>query len=159
MPEFVRKSDCCAHIRRAEGDRLLFHDLEEHLIKTAQLAAKFAKPFGASDWAMQAGLWHDLGKYQPQFQHYIKDANDIDAHIEGSAPKRVDHSTVGALYAVEKLGWEGRLMAYLIAGHHAGLTDFDATEVGNKALTPRLRRAAENGILTFLQDVEVSEQL
>ena len=149
----------CAHIRINETGIVLFHDLGDHLNKTAQLAVKFAEPFGASDWAMQAGLWHDLGKYQPQFQHYIKDANDLDAHIEGSAPKRVDHSTVGALYAVEKLGWEGKLLAYLIAGHHAGLTDFDATDVGNRALTPRLSLASEKGILSFLQEAELPEQI
>jgi CRISPR-associated endonuclease/helicase Cas3 len=148
-----------AHIRRDEKGILFFHNLEEHITKTAQLAARFAENFGSSDWARQAGMWHDLGKYQPEFQHYIKEANDVDAHIEGSARKRVDHSTVGALYAVEQLGVYGQLIAYLIAGHHAGLTDFDVAEVGNQALKPRLHRAKKNDILSFIKDVELSESL
>lgn len=36
--------------------------LDEHLKNVAELAAKFAEPFGAQDWARLAVLWHDLGK-------------------------------------------------------------------------------------------------
>jgi hypothetical protein len=46
------------------------------------LAADFAT-FRAAGWAYLAGLWHDLGKYRPGFQTYIRQANDPDAHIEG----------------------------------------------------------------------------
>jgi len=35
----------------------------------------------------------------------------------------VDHSTAGAQHALEKLGDEGKLLAYIIAGHHSGLPD------------------------------------
>ena len=38
---------------------------------------------------------------------------------------RVDHSTAGAQKAVKLFGTAvGRLLAYPIAGHHAGLPDF-----------------------------------
>lgn len=43
-----------------------------------------------------------------------------DAHIETKKGK-VDHSTAGAIHAVEKLKIPGRIFSYLIAGHHAGL--------------------------------------
>ncbi|MFA4837032.1 MAG: CRISPR-associated helicase Cas3', partial [Dehalococcoidia bacterium] len=83
------------------------------------------------------GLWHDLGKFSPEFQRYIRAASGIDAHLEGK-PGRVDHSTAGALYAVEQFRMAGRILAYTIAGHHAGLSDWEADKIGNAALKMRL---------------------
>ena len=42
--------------------------LEEHLLGVAKLAASFAGAFGSASWGYLAGLWHDLGKYQIEFQ-------------------------------------------------------------------------------------------
>jgi len=100
------------------------HDLAEHLTGVAALAACFAKPFG-EDWARLAGLWHDLGKYRQRFQNYIRLASgfEADAHIKGEAGK-APHSTAGALLACEHFNREGCVLAYLIAGHHAGLSDW-----------------------------------
>ena len=58
------------------------HFLEDHLRDVAACAAAHANGFGA-DWARLAGLWHDLGKYRAGFTRYIRQANAIDAHIEG----------------------------------------------------------------------------
>ncbi|NIR63793.1 MAG: CRISPR-associated endonuclease Cas3'', partial [Aliifodinibius sp.] len=79
------------------------------------------------DWASLAGLWHDLGKYSADFQNYIRSASgfEADAHIE-NVPGRVNHSSAGALHAVQKFGDLGRILAYCIAGHHAGLADWHA---------------------------------
>ena len=107
------------------------HDLAEHLQQVGAGAAANAAAFGAADWARLAGLWHDLGKYRPGFQQYIRDC--ADAHIEGRVPsKDKTHSAAGALHALEALasrhGPAGKLaapvLAYLIAGHHAGLADW-----------------------------------
>ncbi len=49
------------------------------------------------------------------------------AHIEGR-PSRAAHSTAGALLACERFDKEGRVLAYLIAGHHAGLYDWNSAE-------------------------------
>ncbi|MBO9357750.1 CRISPR-associated endonuclease Cas3'' [Bordetella petrii] len=100
------------------------HDLCEHLHEVGELAAEFARHFGA-DWARLAGRWHDLGKFRPRFQNYIRLASgfDTDAHLEGQAGK-APHSTAGALLATERFGVAGRVLAYLIAGHHAGLSDW-----------------------------------
>ncbi len=95
--------------------------LPDHLERVADLAGKFAAAFGASSWGRLVGFWHDLGKYSPDFQQYIRFAND--AHIEGK-PGRVDHSTAGALHAVARFGKLGRILGYCIAGHHAGLPDW-----------------------------------
>ncbi|MFN3715246.1 MAG: CRISPR-associated endonuclease Cas3'', partial [Thiobacillus sp.] len=98
--------------------------MADHLRCVGQLAADFAKDFGA-DWARLAGRWHDLGKYRPRFQHYIRQASgfEADAHIKGETGK-APHSTAGAMLATDRFGVAGRVLAYLIAGHHAGLADW-----------------------------------
>ena len=63
------------------------HLLAEHLESVAQLAGEFAQAFDAADtkqsWAYLAGLWHDLGKYRPGFQRYLRQSDNPYAHIEG----------------------------------------------------------------------------
>jgi CRISPR-associated endonuclease/helicase Cas3 len=91
-----------AHRRQGDGAT---HDLEEHLRAAAALAGRFAEAWGASETAAPTALWHDLGKYAPEFQAMITD-NDPQAHLEGVATgprKRVNHSSAGALYQL--LGW------------------------------------------------------
>lgn len=121
-----------AHVR-PEGDDMRQHELGEHLQAVSRLAAEFAASFGAAPWAALAGLWHDLGKFREGFQRYIRQCGDPDAHIEGRvAGADKTHSAAGALWARQYLpeaqGRPGevvaRVLAYLIAGHHAGLTDW-----------------------------------
>lgn len=129
-----------AHVRKTEKGEWIIHPLDEHLLAVARMAGCFARPFGAEDWAALAGLWHDLGKYRSAFQHYIrsKSGYDPEAHIEGGTG-RVDHSTAGAIHAIEQMGPHGRILAYLIAGHHAGLPDWHTAEAGRTALSMRLK--------------------
>jgi len=105
-----------AHVRFDENEQPIEHWLEDHLRKVANLSAKHASVFGSEDWAELAGRWHDLGKYSLGFQGYIKKVTgyDTEAHIE-TIPGKVDHSTAGASYAIDKLGHAGRVIAYLIA--------------------------------------------
>ncbi|MEE4377488.1 MAG: CRISPR-associated endonuclease Cas3'', partial [Candidatus Competibacteraceae bacterium] len=130
-----------AHVRQTEDGQWLEHALQDHLSAVAQLAGCFATTFSSSDWAYLAGLWHDLGKYRPEFQKYIRTASgyDLDAHIETTRGK-VDHSTAGAIHACQQLGHAGRILAYLIAGHHAGLPDWDGDQAGASVLSVRLRK-------------------
>jgi CRISPR-associated endonuclease/helicase Cas3 len=131
-----------AHVRRNDDGSFAVHELEDHLRAVGDLAGEFASSFGHSDWGRLAGLWHDLGKYSPAFQNYIARGSGLDpeAHIEGGRG-RVNHSSAGALYAVKQLGGKGRLLAYLIAGHHAGLPDWHSDEHALASLSQRLEES------------------
>ena len=135
-----------AHVRQDESGRWLTHDLYDHLQGTAQRAREFASSFGASDWAELAGWWHDLGKFKEDFQSYIRSASryDADAHLE-NIPGKVDHSAAGAIHACERDKGKGRILAYLIAGHHAGLPDWYKGEVKGRGLCDRLGEAQHLG--------------
>ncbi len=111
-------------VRDASGAWRAPHDLVAHLHDVGELAARFAQTFG-SDWARLAGRWHDLGKFRSHFQNYIRLASgfEADAHIKGEGGK-APHSTAGAMLAIERFGIAGHVLAYLIAGHHAGLDDW-----------------------------------
>lgn len=61
---------------------------------------------------------------------------DPDAALEGKHV-RVNHSTAGGIHAVEKFDTMGRVFAYLIAGHHAGLPDWQSETAGMAALMKR----------------------
>ncbi len=129
-------SETCyaAHIDASKN----IHRLEEHLLKVASGAAAYAAEFSSDQWAELAGRWHDLGKYSDTFQKMIFDANGIEAHIEPEHVAPRNHSSAGALYAVESLGVHGRVLAYLIAGHHGGLPDWYKIDTPGQALGERL---------------------
>lgn len=90
--------------------------LKQHLLNVAILAAELGRPFGLERVAYIAGLFHDLGKYDPDFQRRLEGA-DI----------RVEHSSAGARILREITTGDDKAMAqiigYAILGHHAGLPD------------------------------------
>ena len=115
--------------------------LEEHLCCVSARAAEYAAAFDAEAWGRIAGLWHDLGKYSGAFQHYLERSSRSagDPHV-AEIVGRVDHSTAGAQHADQQFGAMGRLLAYCIAGHHAGLPDAVDTSGGAKGLEDRLKK-------------------
>lgn len=119
-------------------EKKCIHSVEDHLKSTAEHTAIFSSEFGASQWGYVAGIWHDLGKYSPAFQSMIRIATGIDEETSNYISK-VNHSTAGAQWAIEKFGKAGRIFSYLIAGHHAGLPDWLSDETGNAALSIRLK--------------------
>lgn len=134
--------DYVAHVKLdgRTGEWRGAHGLEEHLQKVGELSGANAAEFQSAGWGIAAGLWHDLGKYREAFQKYIRDASGYErenAHVE--SPQRVTHSTAGAVHAINQ--WPsvpGYIIAYLIAGHHAGLADWS----GNRgSLQFRLQEA------------------
>ena len=114
------------YIAHKDGDRI--QTVLEHLTGTAQLAGTFADAFGKQEWGYCCGMLHDIGKYSEEFQKKIKyDTNE-----------QVDHSTAGTKLCMEKGGYYS-LLAYCIAGHHAGLPDYGNTEIPS-SLCGRLKK-------------------
>lgn len=87
-----------------------------HLQRTATLAECFSKPFGAASLGATLGWLHDLGKVKPDFQAKLFGEQNL-----------VSHSGEGARYAYETFDGGGpglgKMLAYCIAGHHAGLAN------------------------------------
>lgn len=113
--------------------------LDEHSRKVADRARRFAAAFDAGDFGFAAGLLHDLGKVKPGFQ----------AKLRGET-NSVSHSGEGARYAVGHYTrllprpFEaplGRILAYVIAGHHAGLANGAVHGNGTLPLDDRLSAA------------------
>jgi len=102
--------------------------MQSHARNVGGMAAGFAAYFGAQEIARATGLLHDVGKYSPPF----------DRRLHGD-PRRVDHSTAGAKIAVERWGVRlGKMMAFCIAGHHAGLANGAGAGDGRGTLQQRL---------------------
>ncbi len=101
-----------AHTRNEDGKR---HDLVEHLQSVAHQAEQFAIPLHARELAYYLGLWHDLGKFHPDFQQYLLDAE------AGKKRRGPDHKAAGV-----RLALEHRLdpLMLVLQGHHGGLQDF-----------------------------------
>src|SRR5258708_1488664 len=91
--------------------------LHEHLTQVATLArelAQLARPLESNlaEAANVAGLLHDLGKYRPEFQRYLR-----------SLPvsrEQTYHKQAGAAKAFDSRNWP---VAFAIAGHHGGIPD------------------------------------
>ncbi|MBA4287272.1 MAG: CRISPR-associated endonuclease Cas3'' [Xanthomonadaceae bacterium] len=138
------------------GGQLVPQPLHMHLHGVAARARSFAEPFGASALGHLGGLWHDLGKYAPDWQRFIREAcgadrpNAEDAHLENDHPRRKgpDHSAAGALHALASLGPIGPVLAQIIAAHHSGLYNgFDLQQRLTQPEAPdHLSRALAGGI-------------
>ena len=97
-------------------DRTDWQPLPTHLTEVARQAHAFGQIFGLGRTARLAALFHDLGKYDPEFDRVLRGEN-----------VRVDHSTAGAAVlkalAAPHDAPAAELIGYAILGHHAGLPD------------------------------------
>lgn len=105
--------------------------LSDHLDGVAERAERFSSALGFGPWCRTLGLLHDIGKVCPEFQRRLAGSNE-----------KVDHSLTGARYAVDRFGAAGILMAYMLAGHHAGMANgITPSENGPTPLHERLKGA------------------
>jgi CRISPR-associated endonuclease/helicase Cas3 len=109
--------------------------LRDHLLNVGEHAAEFADRFDAAAWGRILGLLHDIGKASEKFQRRVRGENI-----------RVDHSTAGARQAMSDVSLAGsalwyarKLLAYCIAGHHAGLPDGRSKDQSSEAGTLQRR--------------------
>lgn len=100
-----------------------WHSLKEHLRCVATEAERLADKFGAGRLGYYAGLWHDLGKYNPKFQSYLQRCYVASQAGQPPPREKVAHAIHGAILAYEfNCTSRARLsLSFLIAGHHAGL--------------------------------------
>ena len=101
--------------------------LQSHSVNVGEMAEDFARVFGAQEIAYQTGKLHDLGKYSEPFNQRLHGGPSV------------DHATAGAKIAVERWGNViGKLMAFCIAGHHAGLANGNGEGDNRRTLKQRL---------------------
>ena len=101
-----------AHIRKDTHET---QTIKQHSENTALLAQSFAvRPI--RQLVLAAGILHDIGKYQSRFQQRILGNHNIQA----------PHALCGAQTAKKYYGKmiACPMLAYVIAGHHAGLLDY-----------------------------------
>ncbi len=88
--------------------------LTDHGASVGALAAAFAADLGWAEVLRLAGQLHDIGKLSPEFQ----------AYITHQRPSGGDHSSAGGRIALDHYGPQlGKILAIIIAAHHAGLAD------------------------------------
>jgi CRISPR-associated endonuclease/helicase Cas3 len=116
-------ADKCAPAIARPGQELL-----GHLLRVAARASSYA-PW-APEWAYLAGLWHDLGKYAPEFQDHLRRAMRGECVRRGS----VNHSSAGAIHTLRRFAAantgndDWRAVALAILAHHGRLPDLDRCE-------------------------------
>ncbi len=118
-----------AHSENSAGRK---HDLVAHLKAVGNLARRFAAKFAAGELAYWAGLLHDLGKFHPDFAHYLANR---ERH------RGPDHSSAGMVHVAEISDW----MAFVVGGHHSGLDSRCGvrTRLKDKWADPKVRQAIE----------------
>lgn len=89
--------------------------LVDHLRNVGRLAGDLARPFDGADLASLAGLWHDVGKADPQWQRRLLQCEKGERGRVG-----LDHKFAGALLA-EEAGGAAWAVGLLIQAHHGGL--------------------------------------
>lgn len=128
-----------------------WESLETHLKEVGDKAGEFGAKFGFATLARQIGLWHDIGKYSPAFQSYLRtvgekacqEVSENAADVKRGADRKVDHSTPGAKFALSCLDGANPMVRQLvfgiIAGHHTGLLDH-SDEGGRSGFKERIAK-------------------
>lgn len=133
------------YFSHSENDDNRKHLLSKHLEETAYLAEKCACKEEYKSVFKAAGLLHDLGKYQPKFQHYLENGGR-----RGSVP----HAAWGAGYA-RKIKLEE--LSFAIDGHHKGLPNRDTCKTDTNPFIHDDVAGFDDVIKAFLTDNDLDE--
>ena len=102
-----------------------WHSWLDHARGTAERASEFAAAFGMGDAGRWLGLWHDLGKLDPEWQQYLF-ASAAGDRPRGTGP---DHKAAGAIRAgYDADGAFADMLQLALLGHHGGLPATDRVD-------------------------------
>lgn len=110
-----------AHIR--DND---VQTIGEHLKNVSNMSSRIGALYNLENTCYLAGILHDIGKLNPEFQDYIQNANNK------TKKGKIDHSTYGARLIYEEFGKSNdifecvtvEIISLVIMSHHGGLQDF-----------------------------------
>lgn len=95
-----------------------WHILYDHLKETAKCASEFSRCFGYEKAGFVLGLFHDLGKIDPNFQEYLRVCD------KGGKTIKTTHSIQGASFLWKlllKQNSHNLPLSICCFGHHGGL--------------------------------------
>ena len=130
-----------------------WHHLRDHLLGAAQLARRFAEPFGGGELAYWLGLLHDCGKAAEAWQRRLIEVADAGGTVG------IDHKTLGTKIAIERGLWR---FAEAIFAHHGGLLDWTSFEDEYEARLNRYAagiRSAESVLPKLLPELSADLRL
>ncbi len=119
--------------------------LSEHLKKTSEIAESFAINKEQAQNFRIAGVLHDFGKYQPEFQNYL---------INGGRRGSVPHASWGAALAKKK---NLREISLAVNGHHKGLIDVPDWKNDMNQYSVEIKKHPEH-YKNFINELQLPEQ-
>lgn len=122
------------------------HTLSEHLKKTGKIASSFASNDKYKLFFWIAGILHDFGKYQLEFQEYLK---------RGGRRGSVLHSVWGAGYTRNLKLNE---VSFAIDGHHKGLPNRSVWKTGTEPFKRKITVEYDRVFQAFLKDLNILEK-
>ena len=108
----------CFYAHTPPKDSNKWHPLKCHLFKVAKLAKKFGNKCNAGELAYYAGLWHDLGKYNPEFQEYLEQCDRATRNGEKPPRRKVPHAIYGAIFAEEEFPFLAPIIYLFVLVNH-----------------------------------------
>ncbi len=130
------------------GETGVWHDLVGHLQRTAVRAQSNGSKFGAGELSKLSALWHDIGKFNPDFQKYLRDCEKAKREGTDAPAKGTPHAIYGAMLASDSL----QALASIIYGHHAGLPN--ASKLKDAVKRPEVREKFENILPVAREEIE-----
>jgi CRISPR-associated endonuclease/helicase Cas3 len=139
-----------AHSIPNEPDRSRWETMSEHEERVASRCREFLARINPSlaPWGEILGRWHDIGKYQPEFQR----------KLAGEAIQ-IEHAGAGAAIAAEKSPVHTLPIQFAIAGHHAGLANHTTNETQNVKRRPIKRSPLRERLLDNQEVIDIVSSL
>lgn len=137
--------------------------LAEHSRTVAMLCRKYGEKINCPNLAELCGYLHDMGKAKQEFQTYLL---QNDTTLRG----KINHSSAGAQYIIEKYGdsknlyqkTAAQIIALAVLSHHSGLIDclsVDGEDIFSKRIHPEKDTHYEESRDNFLHEILSEEKI